>query len=187
MRTLRDPAEESLCSHERLLEALFVAEETVWRGSSSQTKNIGSFVFCILFFCGLVLIFVFLWRNQSSRSLSPHIFWLALVPTLIALSRFLQTKNKVYELTTERLKISEGVFNRVTDTLELYRVKDLETRQPFWERIFGVENIRINTADVSSPFIFIEAVPQKLGLADKVRNAVENVRMQKRVRALDIE
>jgi len=30
-------------------------------------------------------------------------------------------------------------------------------------------------------------VPQKIGLGDKIRNAVENVRMQKRVRELDIE
>lgn len=109
------------------------------------------------------------------------------MPIFIALSRFLQTKNKIYELTTERLKITEGVFNKVTDTLELYRVKDLETRQPFWERTFGLENVQINTADVSTPFVLIEAVPTKIGLSDKIRNAVENVRMQKRVRELDVE
>src|ERR1700675_3482385 len=137
-------------------------EETVWRGSSSQTKNLGTFILCALF-CWLI------------------------VPIFIALSRYLQTKNKIYELTSERLKITEGVFNKVTDTLELYRVKDLETRQPFWERAFGVENVQINTTDVSTPFILIEAVPKKIGLGDKIRNAVENVRMQKRVRELDIE
>ena len=109
------------------------------------------------------------------------------MPIVIALARFLQTKNKVYELTSERLKITEGVFNKVTDSLELYRVKDLETRQPFWERSFGVENVQINTADVSTPLVLIDAVPITLGLGDKVRNAVENVRMQKRVRELDIE
>jgi uncharacterized membrane protein YdbT with pleckstrin-like domain len=164
-----------------------MAEETVWRGTSSQVKNIGIFLFCGLCGCAILFIFLFLWSNESSRRFSPHIFWLALVPTFIALARFLQTKNKVYELTSERLKITEGVFNKVTDTLELYRVKDLETRQPFWERVFGVENVHINTADTSSPFVLVNAVPQKLGLADKIRNAVENVRMQKRVRELDIE
>jgi hypothetical protein len=63
----------------------------------------------------------------------------------------------------------------------------LETRQPFWERAFCVENVRINTTDVSTPLVLIEAVPKKIGLGDKIRNAVENVRMQKRVRELDIE
>jgi uncharacterized membrane protein YdbT with pleckstrin-like domain len=164
-----------------------MAEERVWRGTSSQVKNARVFFFCGLCLCVLVVLFAILRRNESTREFSPYIFTPAIVPIFIALTHFLQTKNKVYELTSERLKITEGVFNKVTDTLELYRVKDLETRQPFWARAFGVENIQLNTADASTPFVLIEAVPQKLALGDKIRNAVENVRMQKRVRQLDIE
>ena len=96
-------------------------------------------------------------------------------------------QNKVYELTTERLKTTEGVFSKVTDTLELYRVKDLETRQPFWSRMCGLEDVDVNTSDLSTPFVRIDSVPIALGLGDKIRNAVENVRLQKRVREIDIE
>jgi uncharacterized membrane protein YdbT with pleckstrin-like domain len=109
------------------------------------------------------------------------------VPIFIALSRYLQTKNKIYELTTERLKITEGILNKVTDTLELYRVKDIETRQPFLYRMVGVENVQMNTSDTSSPFIFIEAIPSTVGLADKIRNQVEAIRAQKGVREIDVE
>ena len=137
-------------------------EQTVWRGSSSQWKNLGVFILCGLF-CWLI------------------------VPIFIALSRYLQTKNKIYELTTERLKINEGIFSKVTDTLELYRVKDLETRQPFLYRMFGVENVQMNTSDTSSPFIFIEAIPSAVGLGDKIRNQVEAIRAQKGVREIDVE
>jgi uncharacterized membrane protein YdbT with pleckstrin-like domain len=164
-----------------------MAEETVWRGTSSQVKNASVFLFCSLCLCALIVLFAILWHIESTRDFSPYIFTLAIVPIFIALARFLQAKNKVYELTTERLKISEGVFNKVTNTLELYRVKDLETRQPFWQRVFRVESIYINTSDISSPVVVIEAVPQKVGLADKIRNAVENIRMRKGVRELDIE
>ena len=128
-----------------------MAEETVWRGTSSQVKNASVFIFCGLCLCVLLILFAFLWRNESARDFSPYIFSPAIVPIFIALSRFLQTKNKIYELTTERLKITEGIFNKLTDTLELYRVKDLETRQAFWSRDFGVENVQINTTDVSTP------------------------------------
>src|SRR5437773_7406761 len=76
---------------------------------------------------------------------------------------------------------------RNTDTLELYRVKDIETRQPFLSRLVGVENVQLNTSDTSSPFVFIEAVPSSVGLADKLRNQVEIIRQQKRVREIDIE
>ena len=137
-------------------------EQTVWRGTSSQWKNLGVFILCGLF-CWLI------------------------VPIFIALSRYLQTKNKIYELTTERLKITEGIFSKVTDTVELYRVKDLETQQPFLYRMFGVENVQMNTSDTSSPFIFIEAIPSAVGLGDKIRNQVEAIRAQKGVREIDVE
>lgn len=137
-------------------------EQTVWRGRSSQWKNFGFFLLCALF-CWLI------------------------VPIFIALARYLQTKNKVYELTTERLKTTEGVFSKVTDTLELYRVKDLEKRQPFFYRLVGVENVALNTSDASSPFILIEAIPSSVGVADKIRNQVEAVRAQKGVREIDVE
>ncbi len=139
-----------------------MAEETIWRGTSSQAKNLGIFILAALF-CWLI------------------------VPIFFALARYLQTKNKIFELTTERIKITEGIFSKITDTLELYRVKDLEVRQPFWYRMLGVENIQVNTSDISSPSVLMEAIPISLALADKIRNQVEIVRTQKRVREIDIE
>jgi uncharacterized membrane protein YdbT with pleckstrin-like domain len=139
-----------------------MAEEIVWRGTSSQWKNFGVYLLCGLF-CWLI------------------------VPIFLALARYFQTKCKIFELTTQRLKITSGVFTKHTDTLELYRVKDIETRQPFLSRMVGVENVQMKTSDVSSPFVFIEAVPSSVGLADKIRNQVEIIRQQKRVREIDIE
>ena len=137
-------------------------ETTIWRGSSSQIKNLGLFIVCGLF-CWLI------------------------VPIIIGVARYLQTKCKVYDLTTERLKITQGVFSKHTDTLELYRVKDIQVRQPFIQRMFGVENISISTSDLSSPTLLLDAIPNEVHLADKMRHQVEDVRVKKRVREIDIE
>jgi membrane protein YdbS with pleckstrin-like domain len=139
-----------------------LAEEIVWRGTSSQWKNFGVYLLCGLF-CWLI------------------------VPIFFALVYYVQTKCKVFELTTQRLKITHGVFTKVTETLELYRVKDIETRQPFFSRLVGIENVQMTTSDASSPFVLIEAVPSSIGFADKLRNQVEIIRQQKRVREIDIE
>ena len=109
------------------------------------------------------------------------------MPIYFAVARYLQTKCKIFELTTQRFKITSGVFSKVTETLELYRVKDIETRQPFLCRLAGVENVQMNTSDTSSPLVLIEAVPTSVRLADKLRNQVEIIRQQKRVREIDIE
>jgi membrane protein YdbS with pleckstrin-like domain len=138
------------------------AEETVWRGTSSQWKNFGAYLLCGLF-C-----------------------WL-LVPIFFALTRYLQTRCKVFELTTQRFKTTSGVFTKTTETLELYRVKDIETRQPFFSRLVGIENVQMTTSDASSPVVLVDAVPSSVGFADKLRNQVEVIRQQKRVREIDIE
>ena len=112
--------------------------------------------------------------------------WL-IVPIFFAPARYLQTRCKIFELTTQRFKITSGIFSKVSDTLELYRVKDIETRQPFLSHLVGGENMQMNTSDTSSPTVFIEAVPSSVGFADKLRNQVEIIRQQKRVREIDIE
>jgi membrane protein YdbS with pleckstrin-like domain len=139
-----------------------MTEEIVWRGASSQWKNFSVYLLCGLF-CWLI------------------------VPIFFGVARYLQTKCKIFELTTQRFKTTSGIFSKVTETLELYRVKDIETRQPFLSRMVSVENVQMNTSDASSPFVFIEAVPSSVGLADKIRNQVEIIRQQKRVREIDIE
>jgi membrane protein YdbS with pleckstrin-like domain len=138
------------------------AEEIVWRGTSSQWKNFG-----VYFLCGLFC-------------------WL-LVPIFFALVYYFRTKCKVFELTTQRFKITSGVFTKVTETLELYRVKDIETRQPFFSRLVGIENVQMTTSDASSPIVLIDAIPSSVGFADKLRHQVELIRQQKRVREIDIE
>jgi membrane protein YdbS with pleckstrin-like domain len=138
------------------------AEEIVWRGTSSQWKNFGYYLLCVLF-CWLI------------------------VPIFFGIARYLQTKCKVFELTTQRFKTTSGVFSKVTETLELYRVKDIETRQPFLSRMVGIENVQMTTSDTSSPVVVVEAVPSSVHFADKLRNQVEIIRQQKRVREIDIE
>ena len=164
-------------------------EQVIWHGPSSQSKNFGRYLLSGLLCAAIAAIFAVLWDGNSTqaRHVSPYILLILVVPIFIALARYLKTKNKIYELTSERVKISEGVFSKVTDTLELYRVKDLETRQPFLYRLVGIENVQLNTSDASSPFILIEAIPSAVGLADKIRNQVETIRTQKSVRQIDVE
>jgi membrane protein YdbS with pleckstrin-like domain len=165
-----------------------VAEETVWRGNVSQWKNFGFFVLQLLLAAAIVILFVMVRRQSSDLSnFALYILILLAVPIFIAGKRYLQTKCKIYELTSERLKMREGVFSKVTDTLELYRVKDIETQQPFVYRLCGIENVQLNTSDTSSPFVLIQAIPHRVGLGDKIRNQVEIIRQQKGVREIDVE
>ena len=166
-----------------------MAEQTVWRGTSSQWKNLGAFVGWGVASAVLICLSIILRRAATPplSTVAPLLLLLVLVPVGIILAHYLTTRSKVYELTTERLKITAGVFSKVTETLELYRVKDIETRQPFAYRLAGVENVQLNTSDATTPVVVMDAIPCSVGLADKLRNEVETIRQQKRVREIDIE
>jgi uncharacterized membrane protein YdbT with pleckstrin-like domain len=163
-------------------------EEIVWRGSPSQWKNAGHFA--LYGIVALIIIIVVLASTHLFPQTVPfnHLLLVLLIlPIFGAAKRFLTTKNTLYELTSERLKTSEGVFSKVTDTLELYRVKDIETRQPFFLRMAGLEDVHLQTSDASSPVVIMSAVPKAVSFGDKTRNQVEAIRAQKGVREIDVE
>jgi uncharacterized membrane protein YdbT with pleckstrin-like domain len=92
-----------------------------------------------------------------------------------------------YELTTERLKLRQGVLNRTLDELELYRVRDYKLEQPFFLRIFSLGNIVIRTTDTTHPYIVLRAVRDGENVLELVRRHVEECRARKNVRALDLQ
>ena len=167
-----------------------MAEQTVWRGTSSQWKNFGVFLMWGIAAVVLLCLSMIL-RGAASggllSTLAPFLPVLLVIPLIMVVIQYLTTNSKVYELTNERLKITHGLFSKATDTLELYRVKDIETRQPFISRLVGIENVQLNTSDASSPVVLIDAIPKTVGLGYLTRNQVEIIRQQKRVREIDIE
>jgi uncharacterized membrane protein YdbT with pleckstrin-like domain len=137
-------------------------ERTVWLGTPSQVINLGSFILLGLFFWLVIPLFVILWK------------WLVV-------------KNMKYELTTERLRLRHGVFNKKLDELELYRVRDYKLDQPFFLRIFSLGNIILQTSDRSHPTVVIQAIPDAENLREQLRTYVEACRTRKGVRELDVE
>ena len=133
-------------------------ETNLWTGSSSQVKNFWLFVACLL-----------------------------VIPIPWAIYRWLAVKCRTYTLTTERLLISDGIFNKVNDSLELYRIRDLRSEQPFWLRMFGLENIHLVTTDASTPALTLDYMPVSAQLRDVLRQRIEECRRRKGVRELDLE
>lgn len=96
-------------------------------------------------------------------------------------------KCRVYTLTNERLIIESGVFNKGQDLIELYRVRDLQVTEPFWLRLFGLQNISILTSDLTTQSIYLDYMPSAVNLRDKFRENVEECRRRKGVREVGID
>jgi len=137
-------------------------EQVIWAGSSSQIRNLHIYLLCALF-CWLI------------------------IPIFYAIAKWIQLRARQYELTTQRVRIRNGVFSKRTDELELYRVKDSTVFEPFWQRLFGLGNIVITTNDTSTPSVTLEALPNAAETREKLRAAIEECRDRKRVRIAELE
>ncbi|HWN93789.1 MAG TPA: PH domain-containing protein [Methylomirabilota bacterium] len=138
------------------------AEQVIWSGSSSQVRNLHIYLLCALF-CWLI------------------------VPIIYAIVKWIQLRSRRYEITTQRVRIQQGVFSKRTDELELYRVKDSTVFEPFWQRLFGLGNIVITTNDETTPSVTLEALPDARETREKLRTAIEECRDRKRVRIAELE
>jgi uncharacterized membrane protein YdbT with pleckstrin-like domain len=155
-------------------------EQPVWTGSPSQVKNALPFFFAGLAALGILFLSFVVWIWP------PGIGFVG-VPVIYALCRWLAVGAQEFRLTSERLLTTRGFLSRTTDSLELYRVKDMRIVQPFRLRLFGLENIELMTSDETSPVVVIDHIPARLGLADKIRSQVEACRVAKGAREVELE
>lgn len=156
-----------------------MSEEVLWKGSPSQVLNLGHYVAGLLGVAGILAAAVL--------SGFPLIGCVLVLPLGWMLWVYLVVRCRVYELTSERLRLYHGVLNQTIDELELYRVKDTTMERPFWFRIFGLSTLRLDTSDRTHPKVDIEAVAGGVELRETLRKQVEFWRDRKRVREVDFE
>ena len=154
-----------------------MSEDILWKGSPSQLLNFWNYVIAALLTIGIIVTAIYF---------PPA--WVALIlPLAWTAWNYLTVRCRVYELTTERLRLYEGVLNQKIDEVELYRVKDTTMNRPFWLRMFGLSTLTLETSDRSHPQVDIMAIADGAGLRETLRKQVEYWRDRKRVREVDFE
>lgn len=172
-------------------------EETVWNGSPSQWLNANTYLLAIVEAVVLLGIAVYLQAGSLPSSLDflaanrgtalLVALVLLIVPLYTAVRAYLLTSSIKYQVTTERIISTTGVFSTKTNNLELYRVDDLQVAQPFSLRLLGLGNIDVLTSDRTTPEMTLTGITHSQELRDKMRKYVEACRDRKRTRVLDLE
>jgi len=153
-------------------------EKTLFQGSPSQVLNFWAYLISGIVAVALV---------AAAILLMP---WLALgllAPIGYAGWRWLLLRSRVYEVTTERIRVSTGILTRRTDELELYRVEDIALVEPLPLRLLGLGNVELATNDTSNPRLVLPAIKGVKQLREDLRKAVEERREKKKVRVAEFE
>lgn len=156
-------------------------EETIWKGTSSHWKNFNSYALTLVSLVAAAALYY-----GPSTPLGLWIFAVPAVFAIWAAWNWLIIRTTHFTLSTERLVSTRGILTKVTDTMELYRVRDIQIVQPVLLRIVGLQNIHIFTSDSSTSELFLTFIPASLNLGDQLRKSVEECRETKRVRSMDV-
>jgi uncharacterized membrane protein YdbT with pleckstrin-like domain len=152
-------------------------EKSLWKGSPSQWLNLGPFAAALVLAGGVVVGGVFF-----------PLAWIGLLlPVGYMLWRYLTVRTQVFELTSERLRITRGIINQRIDEIELYRVKDSQMVRPWWMRLTGLASLMLETSDRTLQHLAIPAIHGGVELRELLRHHVELQRDRKRVREMDFE
>ena len=153
-------------------------ETAVWKGGPSQIVNLPTFAACAMM--GVLFLVV---GDKLHGTIS-----LGAIPcVLLAGWKWLGIRCQRFEITSERLKMIQGVLNQDIDEIELYRVKDTRVLRPLWLRLFGLGNVVLETSDRTHPNPVLTAIKDAMEVREELREHVENLREQKRVREVDFD
>ncbi|MBZ0203610.1 MAG: PH domain-containing protein [Ignavibacteria bacterium] len=152
-------------------------EEIIWEGSQSQVLNFGIFISM-----GIVLVVI----GFLSLLFFPPAAVLGIIPLIYIFIKWITVKNHRYKITTERIFYTTGIFSKKTEAMELYRVRDVDMYEPFWQRLFKLGNISLSSSDKTTANFLLRAVPKPAELMNNIRKSVEIRRDVKRVRGIEV-
>ncbi len=81
-----------------------------------------------------------------------------------------------YTVTNERVRIVTGLLGRQHEDIELARVKDMDWQQGVGERVFGIGDILLNSADPTKPQAVLRNVKHPAKVHEIIRRAMLEVR-----------
>jgi uncharacterized membrane protein YdbT with pleckstrin-like domain len=126
--------------------------------------------------------------DVSARSVYPWIIvaiWV--LCGIAALVAYLKVSTTKYVLTSERLRVTTGVFSTRTEDLELRRVRDSVILRPFWARVAGLGDVQILSADASTPRLVLHAIKDPDSVQSMIRHNVQTQWSRFGVRQMELD
>jgi membrane protein YdbS with pleckstrin-like domain len=91
----------------------------------------------------------------------------------------LRRKGTRYKVTGRTIDLESGIFSKQIDTVQLWRVQDIDFCQSFIDRIFGIATIHMTTTDRSTPELNMRGLPASREVFEKLKDAADLARQQR--------
>ena len=89
-----------------------------------------------------------------------------------------------YQITNQRIRIERGVFSKIKDNVELFRIDDYDLHKPLGMRLAGQCLLHLRSSDPMQQEVKIYGIPNLEQLADTLRECSLKERTRRRITTL---
>ncbi|HET6280480.1 MAG TPA: PH domain-containing protein [Polyangia bacterium] len=156
---------------------------TIFSGTPSWKAQLWSFVgAAALAIAGVVGLFVLRlsfdlpWVTAviaGACAFGLAVLWLVYLTALRVTLRF--------RITTRTIDVESGLLSKSIETLQLWKVRDIEFHQTLTDRILNVSRIRVFSHDVTTPQFLLWGLPGSRAIFDRLKDAMELARQGRNV------
>jgi membrane protein YdbS with pleckstrin-like domain len=99
---------------------------------------------------------------------------------------YLQVKFTEFEIDVERITCRKGILNRTVQSVELFRIQDVTSVHPWWQRMFGIGAVVVMTSDSNNPVWRLPGMKDAEQLRNELNRAAIALRDVKGVREVNM-
>jgi len=149
-------------------------EQVVWEGRYSIKNFAGRIAFRVLLIALWIALAVYAWGGETKRATWVGMGTIILGIVLLILCLQLAYRivmalyGHFYRVTTRRLFVSTGVFQRRRDQVELLQVHDVYTKQTLTQRWLDVGTVIVESSEERYPLTYLTGVEDPKGVHDLI-------------------
>ena len=109
--------------------------------------------------------------------------WIAVVLTLgVAwIYYWIKSLGTSYEITSQRVRIERGIFSKIKDSVEVFRIDHFDLHKPLGMRLVGHCLLHLRSSDSSFATVILYGIPNLEQLADSLRECSLRERTRRRL------
>lgn len=156
------------------------ADEVLYHGLAKQSAYFVSYAKWTAV-CGLGGVLAFALNQLDFIASSGLPVWvLVLAGTPMLLWTWLVARTTRFKITRRRVETERGVLSRTVDSLELWRVVDVQYHQTLLDRLLDNGSVVLIGTDQTHPKLELHGLPGHRQLFEKLRDAVQLARQHNR-------
>lgn len=123
--------------------------DVIFSGTPSQIVNLATFIKSL----AAVVIVIAGYQYVIARVAVPWYVPAALLLVIAGCAAIAYLKTAFTHITidTARITCRQGIVNKRVESLELFRVQDVTSLHPWWQRPFGIGTVIVLTSDSNNP------------------------------------